>query len=150
MKTNKIQNEIEHGKIIAKDVINIWGWGTPAGQIRAKRRAEYFIQLGHIKAGRKVLELGCGYGEFTKRVASTRASITAIDISPDLLKLATGSIKNRNVRFQIQNAERMDFDDESFDVVFGSSILHHLNLRPALVETYRVLKKGGSLVFWRA
>jgi len=147
MKADKIQNEIEHGKRIAKDALNIWGWGSPAGQIRANRRAEYFIQLGNIRAGRKVLELGCGYGEFTRRVASTGADITAIDISPDLLEFATERIKNKAVRFQIQNVEKMDFEDESFDAVFGSSILHHLNLKPALLEIYRVLRKGGRIVF---
>jgi SAM-dependent methyltransferase len=41
----------------------------------------------------------------------------------------------------------MDFPDESFDVVFGSSILHHLNLAPALGEIYRVLKIRGGIVF---
>ncbi|RZB30168.1 MAG: hypothetical protein SRB1_02448 [Desulfobacteraceae bacterium Eth-SRB1] len=147
MKADKIQSEIEHGKRIAKDAINIWGWGTPAGQIRANRRAGYFIQLGNIKAGRKVLELGCGTGEFTKRIAETGVDITGVDISPDLLKIATGRIKNKTVRFQIQNVEKMDFDDESFDIVFGSSILHHLNLKQALLEIYRVLREGGRIVF---
>jgi SAM-dependent methyltransferase len=93
------------------------------------------------------LELGCGTGEFTKRVVSTGADITAIDISPELLRVAMGRIKDKNVRFQIQNIEKMDFEDESFDVVFGCSVLHHLNLRPALVEIYRVLKGGGRIVF---
>ena len=147
MKTPRIQHEIQHGKRIAKDALNIWGWGSPAGQIRANRRAAYFIQLGNIAAGRKVLELGIGTGEFTKKVTSTGADITGIDISPDLLKIAGECIKNKNVRVKIQNIEKMDFRDGSFDVVFGSSILHHLNLRAALVEIYRVLNKGGRVVF---
>jgi hypothetical protein len=35
MEKNRIQNEIEYGKGIVEDALNIWGWGTPAGQIRA-------------------------------------------------------------------------------------------------------------------
>jgi len=147
LKTDRTQNEIQHGEKIASNAVNVWGWGTPAGKIRADRRAAYFIRRGHITAGEKVLEIGCGTGEFTKRIAQTGADITAVDISPDLLEVARSGITNINVRFHIQNVEKLDFEDESFDVVIGSSILHHLNLNPALKEVYRVLKNGGMVVF---
>ena len=144
---DKIENEVQHGKKIAHNAVNIWGWGTPAGKARADRRALYFIQIGDITVGKKVLEIGCGTGEFTKKIAQTGADITAVDISPDLLKIAKETIPNVNVRFHIQNVENLDFKDGSFDVVIGSSILHHLNLNPALKEIYRVLKRGGGTVF---
>ena len=144
MKIDRIQNEVQHGEKIADNAVNIWGWGTPAGKARADRRASYFIQHGNIIAGKKVLEIGCGTGEFTKRIAQTWADITAIDISPDLLEIARETTPNVNVRFHIQNVENLDFEDGSFDVVIGSSILHHLNLDPALKEIYRVLRSGGG------
>lgn len=147
MKTERIQREIEHGKKIAGDALNIWGWGTLAGQMRAKRRAEFFISHGDITAGKKVLELGCGTGEFTKRVATTGADITAVDVSPDLINIARKTVQNGHIRFQIQNIEKMNFEDESFDIVFGSSILHHLNLSLALIEINRVLREAGKAVF---
>ena len=147
MKTDRIQNEVQHGEKIANNAINIWGWGTRAGKARADRRASYFIQFGDIIAGKKVLELGCGTGEFTKRIAQTGADITAVDISSDLLEIARETISNVNARFHIQNVEKLDFEDGSFDVVIGSSILHHLNLNPALKEVYRVLRRGGRVVF---
>jgi ubiquinone/menaquinone biosynthesis C-methylase UbiE len=141
---DRIQNEVQHGEKIANNAVNIWGWGTPAGKARADRRASYFIQHGDIIAGKKVLEIGCGTGEFTKRIAQTGADITAIDISPDLLEIARKTIPNVTVGFRVQNVEKLDFEDGSFDVVIGSSILHHLNLNPALKEVYRVLKRGGG------
>lgn len=147
MKTDRIQNEVQHSKKIANNAVNIWGWGSPAGKVRADRRASYFIQHGGVTAGNKVLEIGCGTGEFTKRIAKTGAYITAIDISPDLLEIAKKTIPDVNVSFHIQNAEKFDFEDGSFDVVIGSSILHHLNLNPALKEVYRVLKREGGIVF---
>ena len=147
MKTDRIQNEVQHGKKIADNAVNIWGWGTPAGKTRADRRALYFIQHGDITAGKKVLEIGCGTGEFTKRITQTGADITAIDISPDLLEIARKTIPNVTVRFHVQNVEKLDFKDGSFDVVIGSSILHHLNLNLAIKEVYRVLKRGGGIVF---
>lgn len=142
MKTDRIQNEVQHGEKIANNAVNIWGWGTPAGKARADRRASYFIHVGDITGGKKVLEIGCGTGEFTKRIAQTGADITAVDISPDLLEVARSSITN--VRFHIQNVKKFDFEDGSFDVVIGSSILHHLNLNPALKEVYRVLTREGG------
>lgn len=147
MNIDRIQNEVQHGEKIANNAVNIWGWGTPAGKARADRRASYFIQRGDIIAGKKVLEIGCGTGEFTKRIAQTGADITAIDISPDLLEIARKTIPNLTVGFRVQNVEKLDFEDGSFDVVIGSSILHHLNLNPALKEVYRVLKRGGGIVF---
>ncbi|MEA1896918.1 MAG: class I SAM-dependent methyltransferase [Bacteroidota bacterium] len=100
-----------------------------------------------MTAGKKILEIGCGTGEFTKRIVPSGADITAIDISPDLLEVARETIPNATVRFHIQNVEKLDFEDGCFDVVIGSSILHHLNLKPALKEIYRVLKIGGVVVF---
>jgi len=146
LKTDRTQNEIQHGEKIASNAVNVWGWGTPAGKIRADRRAAYFIRIGHITAGKKVLEIGCGTGEFTKRIAQTGADITAIDISTDLLEVARSGIPNVNVGFHVQNVEKLDFEDGSFDIVVGSSILHHLNLNPALKEVYRVLKNGGMVI----
>ena len=90
------------------------------------------------------MEIGCGTGEFAKRIAQTGADITAVDISPDLLEVARRDITHINVRFHIQNVGKLDFEDGSFDVVIGSSILHHLNLNPAIKEVYRVLKRGGD------
>ena len=147
MNIDRIQNEVRHGKKISNNAVNIWGWGSPAGKVRADRRASYFIQLGDMTAGKKVLEVGCGTGEFTKRIVQSGADITAIDISPDLLEVARETITNVTVRFHIQNVEKLDFEDGCFDVVIGSSILHHLNLKPALKEIYRVLKIGGVVVF---
>lgn len=46
------------------------------------------------------------------------------------------------------DAEHLDFDDRSFDLVFGSGILHHLDLEVALAEVSRVLTDGGSAVFF--
>ncbi len=147
MKIDRIQNEVQHGEKIANNAVNIWGWGTPAGKARADRRVSYFIQHGVMTAGKKVLEIGCGTGEFTKRIAQTGADITAVDISPDLLEIARETTPNVNVSFHIQNVGKLDFEDGSFDVVIGSSILHHLDLNPAIKEIYRVLKRGGGIVF---
>lgn len=94
-----------------------------------------------------VLELGCGSGYFTKEIVRTGAKITAIDISPELLDIAREGIAAGSLEFRLENAYAMTFPDMTFDCVVGSSVLHHLDIRQALGEIYRVLKPGGMAFF---
>jgi ubiquinone/menaquinone biosynthesis C-methylase UbiE len=143
---NVIEHEIAHGKKISENAEEIWGWGSKAGQLRAQRRADYFINLGKIKQDDTVLEIGCGTGIFTQKVYdSTKAHITAIDISDDLLKQA--SAKMPEVNFRIDDAMNLSFQEGSFNVVFGSSILHHLDFKKSLGEIFRVMKPEGRMIF---
>lgn len=146
MSNNRIDNEIAHGKKISENAEDVWGWATPAGQIRANRRAGYFVSEGQIKQGDKVLEIGCGTGLFTEKVYNaTKAEIIATDLSEDLLEVARK--KGLPITFKAEDAMNLSYADASFDVVFGSSILHHLDFEKSLNEIYRVLKPGGRLVF---
>ena len=101
----------------------------------------------HAHRGQKVLELGCGTGYFTQSLAATGAQITAIDISAELLEVARRGCNYTNVTFDIQNAYALTYPDETFDSIVGSSVLHHLEINPALREIHRVLKKGGAIYF---
>ena len=94
-----------------------------------------------------VLELGCGTGYFTRELARSGADIVAIDVSPELLEIARSNCSEQNVRYEIQNAYRLSYPDAVFDSVVGSSVLHHLEIEPALREIYRVLKPGGKIYF---
>lgn len=142
----RIAHELEHGKKISENAEDVWGWGSPAGQIRAERRADYFVNVGKIKKGDKVLEIGCGTGLFTEKVYNkTHADIVATDLSPELLE--QGKKKLPDVTFQLEDAMNLSFADNTFDVVFGSSILHHLDFEKSAKEIYRVLKPGGRMVF---
>ncbi|MEO5571871.1 MAG: class I SAM-dependent methyltransferase [Bacteroidia bacterium] len=145
--TQRLENEILHGKkLIAGGAEDIWNWASPAGQIRAQRRSDFFVKTAHITNRDKVLEIGCGTGLFTRKVyESTKADITATDLSEDLLIEAREKFSEG--KFLIDDAMKMKFTDGSFDVVFGSSILHHLELKKALEEILRVMKKGGRMVF---
>ena len=124
-----------------------------AGRQRAERRAKYFIDLGEIAADTAALEIGCGTGIFTEKVyAKTHADITAIDLSPALLEQARTKLPD--VKFLVENAMSLSFEDNTFDVVYGSSVLHHLDMPAALSEFYRVLRpvaanggNPGKLVF---
>jgi SAM-dependent methyltransferase len=124
----------------------IWGWDSPAGRRRADRRGQLLAARAGIGPGRRALELGCGTGEFTCRVAPSGAWLVALDLSPDLLARARARIGGA-VRFVRGNAEALPFPAGHFDAVFGCSVLHHLNLDATLAEVWRVLRPGGRLAF---
>jgi ubiquinone/menaquinone biosynthesis C-methylase UbiE len=144
----RLAHEIEHHRgLAAGDPADVWGWRTPAGQRRADRRGRLFTRLGKIREGTRVLELGCGTGEFTRRLAETGGSLVALDLSPDLLVRARAAVKASSAHFLQSDAMELPFRDGSFDVVYGCSILHHLDPATALREVRRVLSPGGRLVF---
>ncbi len=144
--TTRLEKEIEHGKyLLAHGAGEVWNWETPAGRHRWARRVT--MLTSHVRPGEKILELGCGTGYFTRSLAGTGAHITAIDISPDLLEVAQRECPHENVTFEIQNAYALTYPDAVFDSVIGSSVLHHLEIEPALSEIYRVLRPGGSIRF---
>ena len=142
---NRIKNEIEHGAKIRGNAEEVWNWNSPAGKIRWQRRVR--LLTAHLNPDMHVLEIGCGTGLLTQELQHSEADINAIDISPDLLSIAKKKITSKNIKFTLENAYDLSFEDESFDTVIGSSILHHLNIHKALSEFHRVLKPGGTICF---
>ncbi len=144
--SSRIEREKLHDSKIKENAEDVWGWTTPGGKLRAERRANYFLTLSGMNASSKVLEIGCGTGLFTEKVSKCGAQIIATDLSEDLLLVARK--KNiPNCIFEEADAHQLKYADAAFDIVFGSSILHHLDMEVSLKEVYRVLKAGGSMVF---
>jgi len=97
-----------------------------------------------------VLDYGCGTGSVTQKIARLNpAKLTGIDISEVSINKAIENAKNLNlqIEYTIDNCEATKFKIETFDLVFGSGILHHLNLNKAINEINRVLKHDGEMVF---
>jgi SAM-dependent methyltransferase len=140
--------EIEHHRRIAPRAEVIWNWDSPAGRVRAARRARLFVEHGLLLPGCRALELGCGTGVFIAQTAAAGATIAGLDLTDDLLASARARVRDLpNVRLVRGDAHQTPFPDGSFDAVYGSSILHHLDLARALAESYRLLKPGGRIVF---
>ena len=142
----RLQREIEHGRYLVRSGAGeIWNWEGPAGRLRWKRRVE--MLTSHLRPEMQILELGCGTAYFTRELSVTGASITAIDISPELLAEARNNCAATNVTFEVQNAYALSYPDASFDSVIGSSVLHHLEIEEALQQIHRVLRPNGSIAF---
>jgi ubiquinone/menaquinone biosynthesis C-methylase UbiE len=98
------------------------------------------------------LEIGAGTGYFTLNLAQlgTIERATATDISPGMLATldASAAELGLDVRTVRCEAEELPFEDESFDLVFGHAVLHHIpDLERAFSEFDRVLRPGGTLAF---
>ena len=63
------------------------------------------------------------------------------------LKRAKINSVQDKIKFEVGSAEKMRYDSNSFDLVFGVGLLHHVNIAVAAPEIYRVLKDGGQAVF---
>lgn len=143
----RLRREIEHHRnLAAQNLEEMWGWESPAGRVRADRRARLFVTTARIGFGTRALELGCGTEVFTHRVIPAGASLVALDLSAELLARARARVLN-SARFVRGNAEALPFPAGVFDVVYGCSVLHHLDVETALREVRRVLCPGGRLVF---
>src|SRR6266542_6097160 len=142
----RIAKEVQHGRFLAeRGAGESWNWESPAGKLRWARRVR--MLSGHLKPGMTVLELGCGTGSFTRELARSGAEVVAIDVSPELLEIATANCSAPNIQYQIQNAYSLSYSEAVFDSVVGSSVLHHLEIKEALGDMYRVLKPGGTIYF---
>jgi len=96
-----------------------------------------------------VLELGCGRGGSTKIMLELlpHSFITATDVDDRQIYLAERRIKSKRVEFMVEHAAETSFDDETFDLVTGFNLLHHVpDWHKSLAESARVLKPGGRLV----
>ena len=98
------------------------------------------------------LEIGSGTGYFSLNLLQLGLieRLVATDISPGMLAelRATAGALGLEVETEATDAERLPFDDGSFDLVFGHAVLHHLpDLGGAFAELHRVLRPGGTLAF---
>lgn len=99
-----------------------------------------------------VLDCGTGTALIPLLLAerSLSVTITAIDLSEEMLRLAAANIARAGLKSQIllrrADGKRLPFDDGTFDAVMSNSIIHHLpDPKPALAEMVRVLNPGGLL-----
>ena len=109
--------------------------------------------LGDV-AGKRVLDYGCGHGMAAVVLARRGASVAGIDVSKGYLEEARRRATANEVvaEFIQADAEMLPFPDASFDAIWGSAILHHLDIQRAGREIKRILKPGGMAVFcepWR-
>jgi SAM-dependent methyltransferase len=93
--------------------------------------------------GERILDLGCGDGQLSARLAATGAIVTGVDASAEMVAAA----RARGIDAIEASAERLPFPDTSFDAIFSNAALHWVRNQDAMLsETHRVLRPGGRFV----
>lgn len=128
-------------------------------RIRLQGEKNFSPDIGNNKAGLmileflkknvdlkgKILDAGCGEGRFSKYFIEKQANITSMDFSEEYISLARKKIGKG--KFVVGSVTSLPFKDNSFDVIFSIDVLQHVpNLKDAISEFKRVLKKGGKLI----
>jgi SAM-dependent methyltransferase len=130
-------------------------WGIDFGeigrnQVLGKLRKLLGPELEHGYA--RSLEIGAGTGYFSLNMlqAGVVDEATCTDISPGMVATLAANAERLGLTVQATraDAESLPFAEQSFDLVLGHAVLHHLpNLRRAFTEFHRVLRPGGRIVF---
>lgn len=114
------------------------------------RNAAFVPQLGsgvlewlNPQPGERILDLGCGDGQLTERIADARAHVTGVDASPMMVAAA----RARGITAEVGSAESLPFADRSFDAVSSNAALHWVRDQDAMmIEVRRVLRPAGRFV----
>lgn len=142
----KVVEELYHDTVHRKGVIQ-------KGHLSAAESSWYkFFReaIGNV-SGLTVLEVGCGSGWLSIRLAKAGAKVYGIDISGELVKTAIAEAETQgcseNTFFAKMAVEDLSFEDTYFDLVIGSAILHHTEIGSSVTNIERVLKQNGRAVF---
>ncbi len=95
----------------------------------------------------KALEVGCGTGAFTRLLASRARSVVALDLSPEMIRLAKSqSAGCKNIEYLLGDVARISLPAEGFDCIVSIATLHHLPLGQVLPKLKEALKPDGVLI----
>lgn len=129
------------------DLERYWGWSSPAGRIRADRRARFLIEHAGLRPGMRCLELGSGTGEFTRRLVDSGCELTAVELSEELAERCRERLGGR-AEVVVGNIETGEgLEGRTFDAIVGVSVLHHVNMDLCLRNTFARLVQGGRFAF---
>lgn len=135
--------------IFDKAALDYDDWYTNAkGNFVDKVETDLAFKLIDIKEGMKVLDVGCGTGNFSIKLANKGCDVTGIDISDEMLNIAIKKIAEQNLDIKFHNMDLYDmkFEDNSFDAVFSMAAFEFVeDATKALEELFRVVKKGGQI-----
>ncbi len=115
---------------------------TPADFDRRAR----FVR-GHVPAGARVLDVGCGEGAFASALAAAGATVTGIDVAREPLRRAASRDASLDLRLVEAEGTPWPLADAEFDVVWAGEVIEHIaDTAGWMSEVRRVLRSGGPLL----
>ncbi|MFQ5681106.1 MAG: class I SAM-dependent methyltransferase [Candidatus Omnitrophota bacterium] len=118
------------------------------------RISQIAIDLLDIRPGNRILDIGCGTGTLTIKIARSlsglhpQSMVIGLDAAAKMIEVARKKSRGlKNIRFDVRAAERLPYGDGSFDAIISTFFFHHIDYRlkkMALRQIWRVLKKGAK------
>jgi ubiquinone/menaquinone biosynthesis C-methylase UbiE len=110
--------------------------------------AMYTALLEQNLQGRRVLVVGCGFGDDCFQLAKLGAEVYGFDLSPELLQVGREVAEREGLKVDFRHlpAEKLDYPDDFFDAVLVRDILHHVEIPQAISEMVRVCKPGAAAI----
>jgi len=144
----KYWNEHIHDLEIVKHPVGTKGFFNDLDEYRFDklRYLPRIVDFNGYK-GKYILEVGCGVGIDLVRFASGGAIVTGIDLAEKSIDLAKKNFELNGLQgdLRVMNGEDLEFDDNSFDVVYAHGVLQYTaNTQRMIDEIYRVVKPGGG------
>jgi len=126
-----------------------WRKGLEAGKEERgnlKTNLEFLAETNLLKPGNKILEIGCGIGSVVAELTTQGYDVTGTDISRQAISY--GLKKYGNIKLDVQTAEELQFENETFDIVLSFDLFEHIaRIDRHVSEVFRVLGPGGYYLF---
>lgn len=122
----------------------LFSWLRKIMELNFSQQKKIIKETFDLKSEKKILDIGCGTGEFAGLL--NRTGYYGIDISIRYIEYAA---KHNRGNFKVMDAKKLEFPDNTFDYILIMAILHHLNdseARRVLAEAARVLKPDGKIL----
>ncbi len=145
---------------VNNDIYDEYGdrWYTadddPVALLRAesKTKTPWIIdkikEYNYLNTNTKVLDVGCGGGFLSNALAKQNLQVTGIDLSAESLKVAKNHDETNSVNYQVADAYRLSFADQSFDIITAMDFLEHVDKPAEIIKEFsRVLKPKGLFIF---
>jgi len=122
-----------------------WRKGLSTGKEQRgnlRTNLEFLAETNLLKPNDRILEIGCGIGSVVFELSGQGYDITGTDISGEAI--AYGLKKYGDIKLQVQPAEDLQFEDETFDIVLSFDLFEHIaRVDRHISEVHRVLRKDG-------
>lgn len=122
---------------------------TKLGKFVDEVERECAFSLLSLVKGKRVLDIGCGTGNFSFKLAKRGYHVIGVDVSGEMLAIAKkrAAADGLEIEFITMDAHRLDFADESFDCAFSMAVFEFLqDPEKALEEMFRVTEPGGTII----
>jgi ubiquinone/menaquinone biosynthesis C-methylase UbiE len=119
------------------------------GYLQEIHEVRILREMTSIKRIDRALEIGCGNGNGTKLIKKyfNPAKTNAVDLDERMIEIARRKNNDSSVEYEVMDASKLIFADNTFDTVFDFGIIHHIpNWTDCLSEIRRVLKPGGEVI----